>query len=112
MRFSKASEQRGRVMAALGNMRHQLALVLGAAQAARKSAETALARLRLEQQVVRAGITKAAADESLAEALRHPEMAGVADQLNAVHDAFYAEAATVPGKLRQLVGETAPGPAS
>ncbi|HVW40218.1 MAG TPA: cell division protein FtsK, partial [Amycolatopsis sp.] len=112
MKFAKTSEQRARVLTALGNMRHQLSLVLGAAQASRESAETQLARLELEQRVLRAGIANAAADEDLADALRHPVMASVRDQLNAVHGTFYADAGTVPARLRELLEQTAPGPAS
>jgi len=112
MKFAKASEQRGRVLTALGNMRQQLSLVLGAAHAARESAETHLARLELEQRIVRTGISNATADEDLADALRHPAMASVRDQLNAMHTAFYREADTVPGRLRELVGQVAPGAAS
>ncbi|TVT52229.1 cell division protein FtsK [Amycolatopsis rhizosphaerae] len=112
MKFARSGAQRGRVLTALGAIRQQLGLALGAAEAARRSAETQLARLELEQQILRAGIGKAAGDEGLAEALRHPEMAGVRDQLNAVHEAFYADAGTVPGRLRELVDQLATGPAT
>lgn len=112
MRFSKVDERRKRVLTAIGNMRHQLSLVLGAAQTARQDAENALERLRLEQHVVRVGIVKADQDESLAAAMHHPLMAGVRDQLKATQAAFHTDAATVPGLLRELVGQAAPGPAS
>ncbi|GHF60062.1 DNA polymerase III delta prime subunit [Amycolatopsis bartoniae] len=107
MKFAKSSEQRGRVLTALGAMRQQLGLVLGAAQAARETAEAELERLRLEQRILRAGIAHADPED-----LRHPALSSVQDRLNAVHTAFYAEASTVPGKLRQLVAESAPGAAS
>jgi hypothetical protein len=107
MKFAKSNEQRGRVLTALGAMRQQLGLILGAAHAARESAEAELERLRLEQRIVRAGIAKTDPDD-----LRHPALTGVREQLNAVQAAFYTEAATVPARLRQLVAETAPGAAS
>lgn len=112
MRFSKVNERRKRVLTAIGNMRHQLGLALGGAQTARRDAETTLERLRLEQHIVRVGIAKADQDESLTAAMHHPLMAGVRDQLKATQAAFHAEAATVPGQLRELVGQAAPGPAS
>ncbi|WP_027941217.1 FtsK/SpoIIIE domain-containing protein [Amycolatopsis taiwanensis] len=111
MGFSKANEQRKRVLTAIGNMRHQLGLVLGSARAARESAEIELARLKLEQQIVRVGIDKADEDADLAEAMRHPLMTGVRDQLKATQAAFHADAATVPARLHELVGRLAPGPA-
>ncbi|WP_158886792.1 FtsK/SpoIIIE domain-containing protein [Amycolatopsis anabasis] len=92
-------------------MRQQIGLVLGSAQAAREAAETDLARLELEQRIVRAGIDQAGADEQVLEQLRHPAMAGVRKWLETVRAQFYAEAATVPRRLRELVAETAPGPA-
>ncbi|HVV11207.1 FtsK/SpoIIIE domain-containing protein [Amycolatopsis sp.] len=93
-------------------MRQQLGLVLGAARSARESAETNLARLELERRILEVGISRASADQELADALRSPAMAGVRDQLNAVHNAFYADAGTVPARLRELVEQVAPGPAS
>jgi FtsK/SpoIIIE family len=111
MKFARSDAQRARVRTALGTMREQLGLVLGAAQAYRESAEAQLARLELEQQILRVGISKATGDKSLVEALRHPQMASVHDQLNAVHSAFYDDANTVPGRLRELVAQTTPGPA-
>ncbi|MTD58432.1 FtsK/SpoIIIE domain-containing protein [Amycolatopsis pithecellobii] len=107
MKFAKSSAQRGRVLTALNAMRQQLGLVLGAAQGAREAAEAELDRVRLEQRIVRAGVSNATPED-----LRHPALAGVREQLNAVQAAFYADAATVPGRLRQLLAETAPGPAS
>ncbi|HET6500746.1 MAG TPA: FtsK/SpoIIIE domain-containing protein [Amycolatopsis sp.] len=112
MKFSKAGDQRNRVLTAIGAMRHQLGLVLGAARAARESAEAALERLKLEQRIVRAGIDKADADPGLAEAMYHPLMAGVWDQLKTTQAAFHTDASTVPGRLRELVEVTAAGPAS
>ncbi|AIJ20447.1 FtsK/SpoIIIE domain-containing protein [Amycolatopsis methanolica] len=110
--MAKANEQKRRVVTALGTMREKLGMVLGAAQAGRQIAETELARLQLEQQIVRVGIDNAAGDEELTAALRSPVMAGVRDKLNAQHAAFYTDAATVPARLRDLVARVAPGPAS
>lgn len=111
MKFPKASEQRKRVLTAIGAMRDQLGLVLGSARAARESAEIELERLKLEQRIVSVGIDKADQDEDLAAAMHHPLMAGVRDQLKATQAAFHAEAATVPAQVRALIAETAPGPA-
>ena len=112
MKLSKTSEQRKRVLTAIGDMRHQLGLVLGSARAARESAEIELARLKLEQRIVRIGIDNADEDENLTEAMHHPLMAGVRDQLKATRAAFHTDAATVPARLRELIGQTAPGPAT
>ncbi|MFD2418344.1 FtsK/SpoIIIE domain-containing protein [Amycolatopsis pigmentata] len=112
MRSSKVNERRKRVLTAIGNMRHQLGLVLGAARNARQDAETTLERLRLEQRIARVGIARADHDESLAAAMHHPLMAGLRDQFKATQAAFHAEAATVPARLRELIAQAAPGPAS
>ncbi|HKS44602.1 MAG TPA: FtsK/SpoIIIE domain-containing protein [Amycolatopsis sp.] len=109
---SKVREQQQRVLDAIGVMRQHLASVLGAARAGRESAENELERLKLEQRILRTGIANAAHDEGLAQAMRHPLMAGVRDQLKATRAAFHADAATVPARLHELINETAPGPAS
>ncbi|WP_051116506.1 FtsK/SpoIIIE domain-containing protein [Amycolatopsis nigrescens] len=98
-------------MAALNEMRHQVGLVLGAATASRQAAELQLAKLELEQLVVRAGIDRSTADEEVMARLGDPAMADVSTWLNTVRGQFYAEVATMPGQLRELVGKTAQGPA-
>jgi hypothetical protein len=112
VKFQKPQEQRGRVITALNEMRNQIGLVLGAAQAARTAAETDLAKLELEQRVVRTGMENLGGDPELAESLRHPAMGEVRKWLGTVREQYFAEAGTVPGRLRELVAEVAPGPAS
>ncbi|GAA1200785.1 FtsK/SpoIIIE domain-containing protein [Prauserella alba] len=107
----KKSEQRARVVTALDQLRHQIGLALGAARNARAAAEQELARRRLEQEVVRVGLERAAADPELAARMTTPAMAGVVEQLATVRDRFYAEWADGPRRLRELVTTAAPGPA-
>ncbi|PXY31286.1 FtsK/SpoIIIE domain-containing protein [Prauserella muralis] len=107
----KAAEQRARVLRALNQLRHQIGLALGASRNARESAELNLAKLRLEQVVVRTGMERAAADPELAERLRDPAMRDVLSWLGSVRNQFYAEWADGPSRLRELVSATAPGPA-
>ncbi|SFP69265.1 FtsK/SpoIIIE family protein [Amycolatopsis arida] len=107
----KANEQRARVVAALDQLRHQIGLALGAARNARLAAELELAKLELEQLVVRAGIDRAGEDPRVAERAADPAMAGVLSWLDTVRRQFYAEWADGPNRLRELVAAGAPGPA-
>ncbi|PRX44669.1 FtsK/SpoIIIE family protein [Prauserella shujinwangii] len=107
----KAAERRGRVVSALDQLRYRLGLALGAARNARAAAETNLAKLELEQLMVRAGIERAGQDPQVAERLRDPAMAEVPTWLGRVRDQFYGEWADGPSRLRELVAASAPGPA-
>ncbi|UJW34542.1 cell division protein FtsK [Saccharothrix sp. AJ9571] len=109
--MSKRSEQRGRVTAALDQLRRHLGLALGAAAGARQEAEADLAKLELERMIVRAGIERAGADEAIAERARQPGMADVVNWLHTVRGQFYADWAEGPNTLREIVGRAAPGPA-
>ena len=107
----KANEQRARVVTALDQLRHQLGLALGSAANARINAETELAKLELEQRIVRAGIDRSAGDPAIAEQARDPAMAGVLPWLDTVRRQFYTEWGDGPNRLRELVAASAPGPA-
>ncbi|TWH21283.1 FtsK/SpoIIIE domain-containing protein [Prauserella rugosa] len=108
----KVHEQRARVVTALDHLRHQIGLALGAARNAHAQAEQELAQRRLEQDVVRTGMDRAAADPELAARMTTPAMASVVHKLASVREQFYAEWTAGPRRLRELVAETAPGPAS
>ncbi|MEU6645133.1 FtsK/SpoIIIE domain-containing protein [Saccharomonospora sp. NPDC046836] len=107
----KATEQRASVIQALDQLRHQIGLALGAAHNARSSAELDLAKLRLEQLIVHAGMERAAQDPQLAERANDPAMADVLSWLASVRSQFYAEWSDGPNRLRELVAASAPGPA-
>ncbi|RZQ64424.1 FtsK/SpoIIIE domain-containing protein [Amycolatopsis suaedae] len=99
-------------MAALDQLRGQLGLALGAAANGRQAAEVELARLQLQQRIVRTGIDRSGNDPEIVEQAKQPAMAGVADWLGQVRDQFYAEWSDGPNRLRELVAGAAPGPAS
>ncbi len=107
---SKASEQRNRVVTALERVRHQIGLVLGAAAGARQSAEAELAKLELEQRIVRVGMNNSTAEQH-AEWSRHPAAGEVFGLLGSVRGQFYAGWEAGPDALRDLVAHNAPGPA-
>ncbi|TKG69924.1 FtsK/SpoIIIE domain-containing protein [Prauserella endophytica] len=107
----KAGEQRARVTTALDHLRQQIGLALGAARNARETAEYELARLQLEQLVVRTGLERAAHDPQIAERANDPAMAEVLSWLRSVRSEFYREWADGPNRLRELVAASAPGPA-
>ncbi|MBN6035234.1 FtsK/SpoIIIE domain-containing protein [Amycolatopsis sp. 195334CR] len=109
--MNKRSEQRGRVTAALDQLRRHLGLALGAAAGARETAESDLAKLELERMIVRAGIERAGADEAIADRARQPGMAEVVNWLHTVRGQFYSDWAEGPNTLRELVASAAPGPA-
>jgi len=108
---SKASEQRNRVATALERVRHQIGLVLGAAAGARQAAEADLAKLELEQHIVRVGMNNSTS-EQYAEWSRHPASNEVFGQLSSIRGQFYSEWEAGPNTLRELVANNAPGPAS
>ncbi|WP_199429879.1 FtsK/SpoIIIE domain-containing protein [Qaidamihabitans albus] len=107
----RSSERRGRVMAALDQLRNRIGLALGAARNARTAAEADLAKLELEQLIVRAGMERADEDPRVAERMRDPAMADVLTWLGSVRAQFYGEWADGPKRLRELVTAAAPGPA-
>ncbi|AIG80813.1 cell division FtsK/SpoIIIE [Amycolatopsis japonica] len=108
---SKASEQRNRVATALERVRHQIGLVLGAAAGARQAAEAELAKLQLEQHIVRVGMNNSTS-EQYTEWSRHPAANEVFGLLGSVRGQFYADWEAGPNALRELVANNAPGPAS
>ncbi|MFC3454492.1 FtsK/SpoIIIE domain-containing protein [Amycolatopsis speibonae] len=108
---SKASEQRNRVATALERVRHQIGLVLGAAAGARREAEAELAKLELEQHIVRVGMNNSTS-EQYTEWSRHPAANEVFGRLGSIRGQFYAEWEAGPNGLRELVAGNAPGPAS
>jgi hypothetical protein len=107
----KTSEQRGRVMAALGQLRHQLGLALGAAATARADAETELEQLLLEQRIVQLGIERASTDPEIVERTRDPAMAPVFARLNHIRGQRYEAWSSGPAELSTLVSRAAPGAA-
>ncbi|MEU3272618.1 FtsK/SpoIIIE domain-containing protein [Saccharomonospora sp. NPDC006951] len=107
----KAGEQRARVLAALDKLRQQIGLALGAARNAHEAAKLDLARLELEQLIVRTGMERAGQDPELAERIRDPAMSDVLNWLASVRSQFYSEWADGPNRLRELVSGTAPGAA-
>lgn len=107
---SKASEQRNRVVTAFERVRHQIGLVLGSAAGARQAAEAELAKLQLEQQIVRVGMNHSTSEQH-AEWSRHPASGEVFGMLGNVRDQFYADWEAGPNALRELVSNNAPGPA-
>jgi hypothetical protein len=111
VKFQKPNEQRNQVITALGNMRHQVELIMGAGEAARKDAETHLAKLELERQAILKGLDRVGADENLMSSLQHPAMKEVANWLGSMRAQFYADAASIPHQLRELVSRTANGSA-
>ncbi|UKD52875.1 cell division protein FtsK [Amycolatopsis sp. FU40] len=107
---SKAAEQRNRVQTALDRVRHQIGLVLGAAAGAREMAEAEVARLTLEQEIVRVGMDHADPAQQT-EWARHPAAHEVFAALGGTRTAFYTDWSAGPGELRDLVAAHAPGPA-
>lgn len=107
---SKAAEQRNRVQTALDRVRHQIGLVLGAAAGAREMAEAEVARLTLEQEIVRVGMDHATPAQQT-EWARHPAAHEVFAALGGTRAAFYTDWSAGPGQLRDLVAAHAPGPA-
>ncbi|WP_037353874.1 FtsK/SpoIIIE domain-containing protein [Amycolatopsis orientalis] len=107
---SKAAEQRNRVQTALDRVRHQIGLVLGAAAGAREMAEAEVARLTLEQEIVRVGMDHADPAQQT-EWARHPAAHEVFAALGGTRAAFYTDWSAGPGELRDLVAAHAPGPA-
>lgn len=104
---SKASEQRNRVVTALERVRHQIGLVLGAAAGARQAAEAELAKLELEQHIVRVGMNNSTSEQH-AEWSRHPAANEVFGLLGSVRGQFYADWEAGPNALRELVAHNAP----
>lgn len=109
--LGRRTEQRGRVYTALDQLRHTLGLALGAAHNARRSAETELAKLELEQLIVRAGMDRAHEDRRISERAHDPAMAGVHSWLTHVRAQFFDDWSAGPAKLRELVAAGAPGAA-
>ncbi|MGH3520968.1 MAG: FtsK/SpoIIIE domain-containing protein [Haloechinothrix sp.] len=107
----RANEQRGKVVAALDELRHRIGLALGAARNARESAEVNRAKLELEQLIVRAGMDRAGELPQVAERGHEPATAEVLAWLGSVRTQFYGEWSDGPNRLRELVGASAPGPA-
>lgn len=107
---SKSAEQRNRVQTALDRVRHQIGLVLGAAAGAREMAEAEVARLTLEQEIVRVGMDHADPAQQT-EWARHPAAHEVFAALGGTRTAFYTDWSAGPGELRDLVAAHAPGPA-
>ncbi|WP_043834589.1 MULTISPECIES: FtsK/SpoIIIE domain-containing protein [unclassified Amycolatopsis] len=107
---SKSAEQRNRVQTALDRVRHQIGLVLGAAAGAREMAEAEVARLTLEQEIVRVGMDHADPVQQT-EWARHPAAHEVFAALGGTRAAFYTDWSAGPGELRDLVAAHAPGPA-
>ncbi|MFD9888311.1 FtsK/SpoIIIE domain-containing protein [Amycolatopsis sp. NPDC059027] len=107
---SKAAEQRDRVRTALNRVRHQIGLVLGAAAGARKAAAAELAKLELEQQIVKVGMDHASTEQQH-EWSRHPAAHDVFTALSGVRSAYYTDWSSGPNELRELVAANAPGPA-
>ncbi|MFB9923567.1 FtsK/SpoIIIE domain-containing protein [Amycolatopsis halotolerans] len=107
---SKSAEQRNRVQTALDRVRHQIGLVLGAAVGAREMAEAEVARLTLEQEIVRVGMDHADPAQQT-EWARHPAAHEVFAALGGTRTAFYTDWSAGPGELRDLFAAHAPGPA-
>ncbi|WP_020664064.1 FtsK/SpoIIIE domain-containing protein [Amycolatopsis benzoatilytica] len=107
---SKAAEQRNRVQTALDRVRQQIGLVLGAAAGARETAEAEVARLALEQEIVRVGMDHADPAQQT-EWARHPAAHEVFARLGGTRAAYYTDWSAGPGALRDLVAAYAPGPA-
>ncbi|MEU0530128.1 FtsK/SpoIIIE domain-containing protein [Amycolatopsis tolypomycina] len=107
---NKAAEQRNRVETALDRVRHQIGLVLGAAAGARQAAEADLAKLQLEQEIVKVGMNHASAEQQN-EWAKHPAAHEVFGALGTVRSAFYTDWSQGPATLRDLVAQNAPGPA-
>ncbi|WP_410666737.1 FtsK/SpoIIIE domain-containing protein [Amycolatopsis sp. cmx-4-68] len=107
---NKAAEQRNRVETALDRVRHQIGLVLGAAAGARQAAEADLAKLELERDIVRVGMNHASTEQQN-EWSRHPAAHEVFGALGSVRSAFYTDWSQGPATLRELVSQSAPGPA-
>ncbi|GAA3558911.1 FtsK/SpoIIIE domain-containing protein [Amycolatopsis ultiminotia] len=107
---SKSAEQRNRVQTALDRVRHQIGLVLGAAAGAREAAGAEVARLALEQEIVRVGMNHADAQQQT-EWARHPAAHEVFASLGGVRNAFYTDWSAGPGALRDLVAAHGRGPA-
>ncbi|MFB9727792.1 FtsK/SpoIIIE domain-containing protein [Haloechinothrix salitolerans] len=107
----KARQQRGRVLAALDELRTRIGLAMGAARNARAEAEFELATLELERAIVTEGYDRALLDPSLAPRPGDPVSTAVWRRLEQVRAAFGQEWADGPARLRSLVAASAPGPA-